>query len=180
VPEHGSDETGGRKHDRAAMSTSYGGCVVFEVAQRLGRGMVVPASHHVLDTVLAEAEQDADALRSRERQVEGGYVRARSRSERCSRRRIETGEESSQRIRLHGTAEPEPRGARSGPAARRLARIHVVRRRSVGRRPSRVEALVLDLEEVVLLARGQLGDREHTLQTDARAGAAGRTRGAGV
>jgi hypothetical protein len=162
VPEHGSDQPFGRKHDRPAVPTSHRSCVPFEVAQRLGCGMVVPASHHVLDTVIAEAEQHADALGSRERQVEGGDVRTRSQSERCSGGRIEAGEQSSQVIRLHGIAEPETRRARSGPAARRLAGIRVVRRRSVERRPGRVEALMLDLEKVVLLARGQLGDREHT------------------
>ncbi len=76
----------------------------------------------------------------------------------CSARRVETGEESSQVVRLHGTAEPEPRGARFRPATRCLARIRVVRRRCVGQFAGRIDALVFRLEEIGLLAGGELGD----------------------
>jgi hypothetical protein len=150
VPEDGSDEPGGRQHDSAAPPASHGGRVAFEVAQRFGRRSVVAVSHRTLDAAVAEAEQDADALGRRERQVEGRDTSAACRPQVCYRDRMRSGEEPSQIVGLHTAREPEPRGACSGPSTGRLARVGVVRRRAAGVVVERVDALVLDLEEVVL------------------------------
>jgi hypothetical protein len=163
MPEDRSDKPGGRQHDSAATPAPHRGRVAFEVAQRLGRCSVVAASHRTLDAVVAEAEQDTDALGRREGQVEGGDAGAGGRPLLRSRRRMRSGEQASQVVGLHSTGEPEPRGSGTRPPARRLARVGVERSRATGGVDECVDALVFDLEEVVLLAGGELGDREHTM-----------------
>jgi hypothetical protein len=163
VTEDRSDKPGGRQHDSAATPAPRRGRVAFEVAQRVGRRSVVVASHRTLDAVVAEAEQDADALGRREGQVEGGDAGADVRPQLGRRDWMLAGEQPSQLVRLHNTREPESRCAGSGRPAGRLARVGVVRQRAARAVHDRVDALVLDLEEVVLLAGGELGDRQHTL-----------------
>ena len=76
---------------------------------------------------------------------------------------MRAGEHPPQVVGLHSTGEPEPRGSGALPSAGRLACVGVVRRRVAGGVDEPVDALVLKLEKVVLLADGELGDREHTM-----------------
>src|SRR4051794_10798758 len=108
MTERRGDETGRLLNHQPAMAAANGSCPPLPIADGLAHGDVMSVPHARAEVIVAEPEQDADALRRGEGQVEPGDASsARRRPQLHSGLRIEPFKHAPESIRLDLAAQPE-------------------------------------------------------------------------
>ena len=161
MPESRRDQPVGRLDAGAALTPAHAGGGPLEIRERLGNRSVVAASHGLPNPLIAHAEEDAHALRRRERQVEAGNAHhARAVAERHAIG-SEAAKDPTQRFAFDGPNEAERRRPATEPRAARFGASGVVVLETVADALDGVDA-PLGLVEVILgLAGHEFADREH-------------------
>jgi hypothetical protein len=86
MPERRGDQPASRDDVNPAAAAASDASVTLDVRERLGDGLVVRVADDVSKRVVADAEQDGDALRRRERRVKSRDTAAQHAAERRTRR----------------------------------------------------------------------------------------------
>src|SRR4051794_29837973 len=143
MAEQGDHEAGSRKALAATASTRPAR-VALEVPERLTDGVVMSVAGCASDVAAADAVEQRDGLRRREREVETKHSAPTSRLD---------AERAQELVLAHGAREPLVLGARAVPLAFGLAVACVV---VLASRRDRVDVVAR-----VSLAAADLADREH-------------------
>ncbi len=165
VPEPRSHEPGHRLDHRTCRPSPDRRGRPLEVAEGLPDGPVMRRADARSELVVPDAEEHADALGRRERQVEPAHANpAAAVPERRAVPRIAPGEHAPQILSLHRPVEPELAPRRTEPLAARLRRAEVVVLDPFGHAVDDVDADLRLVEVVLGLAGRELADREHPEQ----------------
>ncbi len=159
MPKRRRHQPAGRHHLSAAMAATDRRRRTFEIADGFQSGAVVRATDRGAQLRVADPEQDADALRRRERQVKAGdSYRTRRAPQRRAIQRIKARQDAAQRVAVDRAREPERRASRADPGTARLGAAGVVLLHAVADAVDGVYAHLSLLEVVLGLAGRQLAD----------------------
>ena len=121
------DEPLRAEHLYTVAPPSHPDGTVLEIVERSGHGLVMGAAHSRLDHGVADAEQQAHALRRGERQVDGGVaLRPSSSTQKIAAQRMLARERAPQSLVRNRARQAKPPGPRADPCARRPPRFAVV------------------------------------------------------
>ena len=135
--------------------------LALDVAERVLNRPVVRGADRSAHAVIADAEQHADALGRRERQIEAWHSRRCLAAERHAIRRVLAGQHALQLLAVDLAAQAEQRCAVADPLAGRLGPGEVVVVDAAGHGAGPGDRPVGLLEVVVGVADGDLSDRKH-------------------
>ena len=161
-----------RRHDFSpAMAATDRRGRPLEIADGFESGPVVSATNGRAQLLVADPEQDADALGRREREVKAGYsYRARRASQGRSIQRIQAREDAPQRVAADGPGEAERRASGADPRTACFGAAGVVLLNAVADAVDCVDPCLSLLEVVLGLAGRQLADRKHRREKAAGTG----------
>ena len=112
MPKRRRHQPGGRHDLSPAMAATDRRRRTLEIADRFEDGAVVRGADRGTQLAVADPEQDADALRRRERQIEPSDLdRARRAPQRGAVLRVKAGEHATQRVAVDRPGEAERHAA---------------------------------------------------------------------
>ena len=162
MAERRSDEARRLLDDRPSVATPHRHGRPLEVPNSLQGRYIMSFTYRVTQFRATEPEQQAHALRRRERQIEPGDP---CRTARCPQRspvaRVQPGQHVAKRLGRDIAAEPELTRGCADPLSPSLARRQVVVLDPLAHALRHVDALLRLVEVVLGLAGRQLADREH-------------------
>jgi hypothetical protein len=161
MPEgRGDQPTSADRHCPAGTTPSHRGHAL-DIRERLEHCLIVRALNRGARLVIANAEQHAHALRSRERQVKPRHPPRDHPPKRLTARRSAPAQHPVELQRIDRPVEPERPGPVTNPHPRSLRAAKVVILDARGHRARARHAATRLLQGVVGLANSELSDRQH-------------------